>query len=181
MDHVAFYVIHSQLRYNCQSNCEGGGIGWDDLPPEGPTCIEAYAIWPVSDTITGTRVQSLATSISHCWFQWLGPLRPASYGRSMSGESKAQTHTHKRCEWLWTRGIHSPYSNRTLKAKGSTWVERSETVRSLRAWGCGKPIIFCFTTNMTNSVAYRYRKSISIIELFVSIISIYIGFLATNF
>ena len=31
------------------------------------------------------------------------------------------------------------------------------------------------------SVAYRYRKSISIIELFVSIISIYIGFLATNF
>ena len=28
------------------------------------------------------------------------------------------------------------------------------------------------------SVAYRYRKSISIIELFVSI---YIGFLATNF
>ena len=32
-----------------------------------------------------------------------------------------------------------------------------------------------------NSVAYRYRKSISIIELFVSIISIYIGFLATNF
>ena len=31
------------------------------------------------------------------------------------------------------------------------------------------------------SVAYRYRKSISIIDLFVSIISIYIGFLATNF
>ena len=31
------------------------------------------------------------------------------------------------------------------------------------------------------SVAYRYRKSISIIELFVSIISIYIEFLATNF
>ena len=31
------------------------------------------------------------------------------------------------------------------------------------------------------SVAYRYRKSISIIKLFVSIISIYIGFLATNF
>ena len=31
------------------------------------------------------------------------------------------------------------------------------------------------------SVAYRYRKSISIMELFVSIISIYIGFLATNF
>ena len=32
------------------------------------------------------------------------------------------------------------------------------------------------------SVAYRYRKSISIIELFVSIyIDIYIGFLATNF
>ena len=31
------------------------------------------------------------------------------------------------------------------------------------------------------SVAYRYRKSISIIELFVSIISIYIGFLVTNF
>ena len=29
-----------------------------------------------------------------------------------------------------------------------------------------------------SSVAYRYRKSISIIELFVSI---YIGFLATNF
>ena len=34
---------------------------------------------------------------------------------------------------------------------------------------------------MKISVAYRYRKSISIIELFVSIISIYIGFLATNF
>ena len=33
----------------------------------------------------------------------------------------------------------------------------------------------------STSVAYRYRKSISIIELFVSIISIYIGFLATNF
>ena len=32
-----------------------------------------------------------------------------------------------------------------------------------------------------DSVAYRYRKSISIIELFVSIISIYIVFLATNF
>ena len=31
------------------------------------------------------------------------------------------------------------------------------------------------------SVVYRYRKSISIIELLVSIISIYIGFLATNF
>ena len=31
------------------------------------------------------------------------------------------------------------------------------------------------------SVAYRYRKSISIIELFVSIILIYIEFLATNF
>ena len=31
------------------------------------------------------------------------------------------------------------------------------------------------------SVAYRYRKSISIIELVVSIISICIGFLATNF
>ena len=31
------------------------------------------------------------------------------------------------------------------------------------------------------SVAYRYRKSISIIELFVSIISIYIVFLATTF
>ena len=31
------------------------------------------------------------------------------------------------------------------------------------------------------SVAYRYRKSISNIELFVSIILIYIGFLATNF
>ena len=31
------------------------------------------------------------------------------------------------------------------------------------------------------SVAYWYRKSISIIELFVSIISIYIKFLATNF
>ena len=30
------------------------------------------------------------------------------------------------------------------------------------------------------SVAYRYRKSISIIELFVSIISIYIEFLATS-
>ena len=35
--------------------------------------------------------------------------------------------------------------------------------------------------DILNSVAYRYRKSISIIELFVSIISIYIGFLATNF
>ena len=34
---------------------------------------------------------------------------------------------------------------------------------------------------MKISVAYRYRKSISIIELFVSIVSIYIGFLATNF
>ena len=35
------------------------------------------------------------------------------------------------------------------------------------------------TSNKLNgSVAYRYRKSISIIELFVSI---YIGFLATNF
>ena len=34
---------------------------------------------------------------------------------------------------------------------------------------------------MIISVAYRYRKSISIIELFVSIISIYIEFLATNF
>ena len=34
---------------------------------------------------------------------------------------------------------------------------------------------------IVSSVAYRYRKSISIIELFVSIISIYIGFLATNF
>ena len=33
----------------------------------------------------------------------------------------------------------------------------------------------------TTSVAYRYRKSISIIELFVSIISIYIVFLATIF
>ena len=32
----------------------------------------------------------------------------------------------------------------------------------------------------TVSVAYRYRKSISIIELFVSIILIYIEFLATN-
>ena len=31
------------------------------------------------------------------------------------------------------------------------------------------------------SVAYRYRKSISIIELFVSMMSIYIEFLATNF
>ena len=35
--------------------------------------------------------------------------------------------------------------------------------------------------SLPSSVAYRYRKSISIIELFVSIISIYIGFLATNF
>ena len=35
--------------------------------------------------------------------------------------------------------------------------------------------------NKYDSVAYRYRKSISIIELFVSIISIYIGFLATSF
>ena len=35
--------------------------------------------------------------------------------------------------------------------------------------------------NVLYSVAYRYRKSISIIELFVSIISIYIGFLAPNF
>ena len=34
---------------------------------------------------------------------------------------------------------------------------------------------------LISSVAYRYRKAISIIELFVSIISIYIGFLATNF
>ena len=33
----------------------------------------------------------------------------------------------------------------------------------------------------TISVAYRYRKSISIIELFVSIILIYIEFSATNF
>ena len=31
------------------------------------------------------------------------------------------------------------------------------------------------------SVAYQYRKSISIIELFVSMISIYIEFLATIF
>ena len=37
-----------------------------------------------------------------------------------------------------------------------------------------------FGTILT-SVAYQYRKSISIIELFVSIISIYIGFLATFF
>ena len=34
---------------------------------------------------------------------------------------------------------------------------------------------------INGSVAYRYRKSISIIELFVSMISIYIEFLATNF
>ena len=40
---------------------------------------------------------------------------------------------------------------------------------------------FCENKQLVFSVAYRYRKSISIIELFVSIISIYIGFLATNF
>ena len=39
----------------------------------------------------------------------------------------------------------------------------------------------CGNSSELTSVAYRYRKSISIIELFVSIISIYIGFLATNF
>ena len=32
-----------------------------------------------------------------------------------------------------------------------------------------------------SNVAYRYRKSISIMELFVLIISIYIEFLASNF
>ena len=53
---------------------------------------------------------------------------------------------------------------------------------SITALLCGK-----FKNNLANakyimdSVAYRYRKSISIIERFVSIISIYIGFLATNF
>ena len=36
-------------------------------------------------------------------------------------------------------------------------------------------------TTVSGGVAYRYRKSVSIIELFVSIISIYIWFLATNF
>ena len=50
----------------------------------------------------------------------------------------------------------------------------------------GKCQPFCLGLNVlnsvvTSSVAYRYRKSISIIELFVLIISIYIGFLATNF
>ena len=40
---------------------------------------------------------------------------------------------------------------------------------------------FSELSTLSNSVAYRYRKSISIIELFVSIISIYIEFLETNF
>ena len=54
---------------------------------------------------------------------------------------------------------------------------------------CTSPVNFMYTAGQIRtrsdwkitSVAYRYRKSISIIELFVSIISIYIGFLATNF
>ena len=41
--------------------------------------------------------------------------------------------------------------------------------------------MFCQQCHLVTSVAYRYRKSILIIELFVSIISIYIEFLATNF
>ena len=41
--------------------------------------------------------------------------------------------------------------------------------------------LLAITAYILISVAYRYRKSISIIELFVSIISIYIEFLATNF
>ena len=40
------------------------------------------------------------------------------------------------------------------------------------------PLLNGYNYMASCSVAYRYRKSISIIELFVSI---YIGFLATNF
>ena len=55
--------------------------------------------------------------------------------------------------------------------------------KCIKFWGYISEFLIGLTISVTIvcSVAYRYRKSISIIELFVSIISIYIGFLATNF
>ena len=62
-------------------------------------------------------------------------------------------------------------------------ISRSHLYRGTFPWTPPTAIYRAYTVSykIVYSVAYRYRKSISIIELFVSIISIYIGFLATNF
>ena len=53
--------------------------------------------------------QSLATCFPICLCAWVRPApcaaRATSYGRSQIGEAKTQTHTHKRCKWLWTSGL----------------------------------------------------------------------------
>ena len=72
--------------------------------------------------------------------------------------------------------IHKTYC--THLSKGRTWdipwTHKRHLITHHIRWAMG-------CVSIMISVAYRYRKSISIIELFVSIISIYIGFLATNF
>ena len=95
----------------------------------------------------------------------------------------------KAFSWWWRNGVSIPRGRRFHSRNYVIWKifigihfhilmqhKQSGTKPNLVA-----KILATKIGNLWASVAYRYRKSISIIELFVSIISIYIGFLATNF
>ena len=66
--------------------------------------------------------------------------------------------------------LKGPFDNKSSLVQIMAWCPKGN-----------KPLHEPMMTQFNASVAYRYRKSISIIELFVSIISIYIEFLATTF
>ena len=90
----------------------------------------------------------------------------------------------------WTDGRRDGWSDtqtttRWTDGRRDSWSDNHWMDRWKEGWLVRQPLDGQMEGGMvgqvTTSVAYRYRKSTSIIELFVSIISIYIGFLATIF